>query len=119
MSKGNINFQTLYLLNAPILTAFGEFRFEKLTLIEAQKLIKEYADNQKPIESAIGHAATAEVLSGLLDYKVETNRVEVHQQDDEVALVFKLKTRIPEGKVLNREEIEAIGYEFGLLTRLK
>jgi len=32
-------------------------------------------------------------------------------------LVFKLKGRVPEGKVLSREELEAIGYEFGLLTR--
>ncbi|WP_352432769.1 DUF1874 domain-containing protein [Pyrinomonas sp.] len=35
----------------------------------------------------------------------------------EAALVFRLKRRIPEGKVLNRREIEEVGYEFGLLTR--
>lgn len=114
-----MNYQKLYLLNAPILTAYGEFCFVSLTLVEAQELVREFVENQKPIESAIGHAATAEVLSELLDYKVETNRVEIHQEPEESALVFKLKTRIPEGKVLNRQEIEEIGYEFGLLTRLK
>jgi hypothetical protein len=113
-----MNYQKLYLLNAPILTAFSEFRFVPLTLPEAQSLVREFADN-KLIESAIGHAATAEVLSELLNYKVETNRIEARQQVDEAALVFKIKTRIPEGKVLDRKEIEEIGYEFGLLTRLK
>lgn len=111
--------QKLIFLNAPILTAYGEFRFVPLSLSEAQKLVREFAESDKPIESAVGHAATAEVLSELLDYRVETNRIEVRQQKDDAALVFKLKTRISEGKILNRQEIEEIGYEFGLLTRLK
>ncbi|NMB97667.1 MAG: DUF1874 domain-containing protein, partial [Clostridiaceae bacterium] len=31
--------------------------------------------------------------------------------------VFRLLGRIPEGKILSREEIEEIGYEFCTLTR--
>ncbi len=108
----------LFFLNAPVLTTFGDFRFEKLSLEQAQNLIKEFADDKaKQVKSAIGHAATAEVLTDLLGYKVEANRVEFIQTTEDAALVFKLKHRAPEGVVLNREEIEKIGYEFGLLTK--
>ena len=109
----------LFFLNAPVLTTFGDFRFEKLTLEEAQNLIKQFAsDEAKQVESAIGHKATAEVLTELLSYKVKTNRVEFIQKLEDAALFFKLKKRAPEGVVLNRKEIEKIGYEFGLLTKM-
>ena len=45
------------------------------------------------------------------------NRMEFKQTTDDVALVFKVKQRVSEGRILTREEIEAIGYEFGLLSR--
>ena len=32
-------------------------------------------------------------------------------------MLIKLKKRAPESTVLNRQEIEEIGYEFGLLTK--
>jgi hypothetical protein len=44
------------------------------------------------------------------------NRIEFKQAPGQRALVFKIKGRIPEGTVLNREQIEQIGYEFFLLT---
>lgn len=110
--------EKLLLLNAPVLTEFGDFRFKRLSLDEAQALIKEFADASKPIISAIGHAATAEIMTALLQHPVAANRCEVRQTTAEVALVFKLKARMPEGKVLNREEIETLGYDFGQLIRL-
>ena len=54
----------------------------------------------------------------LLEFPVVVNRSEFRQTAETVALVFKLKGRPPEGKVLSRGELEAMGYEFGLLTRL-
>jgi hypothetical protein len=108
----------LFFINASVLTTFGKFRFKKLSLKQAKNLIKQFADDDaKQIESAIGHTATAEVLTDLLGYKVETNRIEFLQTIEDAALVFKLKKRASEGVVLNREEIEKIGYEFGLLTK--
>lgn len=104
----------LVLLNAPILTSFGTFEFISVTIEEAQKFIRE----AETVESAIGHAATAEFMTNLLDYKVETNRVEFFQTVRDVALIFCLKKRIGEGRVLDAEEIEKIGYEFGLLKKL-
>jgi hypothetical protein len=71
----------------------------------------------KTIQSAIGHRTTAELLSGLLDYQVAVNRMDFKQTVETIALVFKLKGRPPEGEILSREELEAMGYEFGLLRR--
>jgi hypothetical protein len=113
-----MNIKKLFFLNAPVLTTFGDFRFERLSLKQAQDLIKQFADDEtKQIESAIGHSATAEVLTDLLGFEVKTNRIEFLQTIEDAALVFKLKKRASEGVVLNREEIEKIGYEFGLLTK--
>lgn len=104
----------LVLLNAPVLTSFGTFEFAQISIEEARKIIAE----AEKVESAIGHAATAEIMTELLDYKVETNRIEFFQTTEDTALIFRLKKRIGEGQVLNREEIEKIGYEFGILIKL-
>ncbi len=102
------------LLNTAILTTFGTFDFQPVSLSGVRDLL-----NNVRCESAIGHAATAEILSDLLEIPVEVNRVEYTQETGETAVVFRLKSRIPEGKVLNRGELEEIGYEFGILRRLK
>jgi Domain of unknown function (DUF1874) len=102
------------LLNTSILTTFGTFDFQPITLADAKDLVK-----NNETESSIGHASTADILSELLEIKVQANRIEYLQSVDDVALIFKLKFRIPEGKVLNRTEIEEIGYDFGILRRLK
>ncbi len=40
----------------------------------------------------------------------------IKQEENQVALVFKLKGRPTEGAILNKEEIEKIGYEFKIMT---
>lgn len=102
------------LLNAAILTSFGTFEFCPVSLADARKIIK-----NSQLNSAIGHAATAAVLSDLLEVEIETNRTEYKQEVGETALVFRLGSRIAEGRVLNRRKIEETGYEFGILQRLK
>ena len=102
------------ILNTGILTAYGTFEFVSTTLNEAQKLVRE-----NEFQSAIGHQSTAEILMELLGIEIEVNRIEYSQQIGESALVFKLRSRPPEGKILNCEEIEKIGYDFGILKRLK
>lgn len=109
-----IPFMKITLLNTSILTAYGIFEFQPLTLEKARSLVL-----VNEVVSAIGHQATAEILSDLLGISVNANRIEYIQSVGETALIFKLKNRIPEGKVLNRTEIEEIGYEFGILRRLK
>jgi hypothetical protein len=50
------------LLNTSILTAFGTFDFQPITLADAKVLVK-----NNEIESSIGHASTADILSELLE----------------------------------------------------
>jgi len=107
--------EKITLLNAAILTAYGTFDYKFITLVEARRTVRE-ADE---VKSAIGHAATAEIMTNLLDYKVEANRIEFFQTVADIALIFRLKKRIGEGQVLSAKEIEKIGYEFGILRRLK
>jgi hypothetical protein len=46
------------------------------------------------------------------------NREEFAQTTNDIALIFKLKRRTKEGRVLMREELGEIGYELGLLSRV-
>jgi hypothetical protein len=107
----------LVLLNTSILTVFGSFTYEPVSLAEARKLVREFQEEGKLIQSAIGHEATADVIARDLQCEVPVNREQFKQSTEDVALIFKLKKRPPEGKILTRQEIEAIGYEFGLLLR--
>ena len=101
----------LALLNTSILTAYGSFTYEPCALSVARDMVAE------PYQSYIGHESTAQLLSTLLDVEVPMNRQAYRQEPGDVALVFKLNGRPPEGTILSLEEIQAIGYEFGLLRR--
>jgi len=107
--------EKITLLNAAILTAYGTFDYKLITLEEARRTVRE-AD---AVQSAIGHSSTAEILAELLEFPVDKNRFEYKQETGETALIFRLKQRPPEGRILSREEIEEIGYEFGVLRRLQ
>jgi hypothetical protein len=100
------------LLNTSIATADGTYQLNTITLDQAKELIKD-----KETLSAIGHASTAQVLTEILGIDVPVNRIQFEQRPDQSALVFKLKGRPEEGKILSREEIEQIGYEFKVMTR--
>lgn len=104
----------LAILNTSILTAEGDYTLRKISLEQAQELAR-----QNEILSAVGHQSTAEILTELLGVEVPVNRIPFEQEVSQIALVFKLKGRPPEGVILSREEIEQIGYEFFTLIRLK
>ena len=106
------NLGTITLLNTSILTDYGTYTYEPCTAKDAKAAVL-----ANMFESAIGHASTAEILTVLLGVTVIVRRVEYRQKVGELALVFKLRGRPPEGKILSGEEIEAIGYDFGFLLR--
>ncbi len=112
-----MNEKKLTLLNTSILTSFGTYSYEPLTLVDARALASEFQQEGKVIQSAIGHQSTAELLAMLLGFPVAVNRMEFKHTVDDIALIFKVKGRPPEGKVLSREELEEMGYEFGVLKR--
>lgn len=102
-----------YLLNTPILTSYGEYRFTGPIEIDKVKTII-----KKGYDSAIGHQATAEVMSQLLDQKIPANRKAIKMQKDDQAIVFRLLERMPENKVFNTEELMQVSFEFSLIERV-
>ena len=106
----------LALLNTSILTTAGEYHLTDITLDEARNLVKKHRDN---LNSAIGHASTADIMTALLSVKIPINRQMFIQEVGQRALVFKLNGRPEEGKILTVEDIEQIGYKFQLLYRSK
>lgn len=106
------NKQPIAILNGAIITADGEYSCRTISLEECKKLIQ-----SAPIISAVGHQATAEIITDLLETEVTLNRINFHQEAGQQALVFKLNSRPPEGIILSREEIEEFGYQFQLLSR--
>lgn len=104
---------TITLLNTSILTNYGQYSYRPASLQEVKEKL-----TVSGWQSAIGHQATAEILSELLELDVPVNRVEYKQEPNETSVVFKLRGRPPEGAILSREDLEKIGYDFGFLTRL-
>ena len=104
---------TCYLLNAPILTDLGTFIHSgPLSVEDIQKRLPERW------VSAIGHSATAKLISAKLGIRVPQNRVEVHMAPGDTALILRLKERLPEGALLDEDALQKVGYEFTWLERI-
>jgi len=101
---------TTYLLNSLIVPInFDEYRevrvkLKRITIQEVRNLLK------NPFVSAIGHEGTAKLLSELLGVNIPTNRITVYFQPGDKGIHFFLKERLPEGKVLSKEELEKLQY---------
>ncbi|WP_343577460.1 DUF1874 domain-containing protein [Mycobacterium sp.] len=105
----------LYLLNSPILTDYGVYSYRKITVREAKKII----ERNPTYQSAIGHEGTAILLQNLLSVPVPVQRTMIHQTTEDIAIVFRVLTRLPEGAVLSEEEIKKIPFELGVLIKLR
>ena len=107
-----MNNKPIAILNTAIVTTDGLYRITPITLEVARELL-----NRASMLSAIGHQSTADILTELLGLDVPMNRINFAQEVEQSAIVFKLKSRAPEGVILTKEEIDTIGYEFKLMTR--
>lgn len=103
-----------YVLNTPMLTTYGEYRFEGPLMLDDAR-----AFAVQPTHSAIGHAGTAQFLSARLGVDVPCRRESIRMQAGDQALVLRLLHRQPEGALLDAEALAQQPHEFGLLTRLR
>jgi len=111
-------FSRLVLMNTSILTRAGEYRYSPIDVESAIELIAKFQQEGKTILSAVGHQGTADIMSEILGISVANARLSVQQELTDLVLVFKLRSRPPEGTILSREEIERYGYDFFLLEKL-
>jgi len=102
-----------YVLNTPVLTSYGCYDFWKITIEDVLNILR------KGFISAIGHEATAQVMSRVVGIPIPTARIAITMGVGDIAVVFRLLERLPEGKVLSEKELEALKWEFGLLVRMK
>jgi hypothetical protein len=108
---------TLYLLNTTVVPcgSDGIWDIKTLPLASAKSLLARTSP-ATTYTSAVGHESTAAIMAELLGVQVPVNRIQVAPVLGDKLLCFKLRQRAPEGVILSVEEIEALGYEWVLMT---
>lgn len=123
---------TIFLLNTTILTTPGlTYTSRYVGLVEAKSTlginplpsdwkadsaagltsVHVVSPRPEPVISAIGHQATAELASSLLGLDVPMSRTPARMVPGDLAICVRLRERAPEGVILSRAEVEAIGYD--------
>jgi len=82
-------------------------KIKRIDVNQAKQLV-----NQNQFISAIGHDATAKLLSLLLEIDVPLNRIQVEMKSGDIGLHFVLRKRLAEGQVIKTiQELEEIGFD--------
>lgn len=97
----------LYLMSTTVIPsgANGTWEVTPLTLGAAQELVRMHH-----FTSAVGHQSTADAMTELLGQPVPMNRLSVQPEVGDYFLCFKLDQRPPEGAILDRAQLEELGY---------
>ena len=82
-------------------------KIKKIDVNQARELLKQYQ-----FTSAIGHEATAKLLSMLLGIEIPINRIQVTLSSGDIGIHFVLKKRLEEGRIIKTiQELEEIGFD--------
>jgi len=107
---------TLYLSNAFSLAMIPHGGLLKITELQDEQ-VKDLIKN--PFVSVVGHKATADFISLLLQLEVAMNRIAVSLQEGDKVIVMQLQSRLEEGKILSPEELSSIKYKWMLVEVLE
>ena len=101
----------LYVLNSLVIPVdFSKYsnvdvKLRRISVEEAKRLLQ-----NNEFVSAIGHEGSAQMLSRLFNIPIPMNRVSVFFEPGDKGIHFFLKQRLPEGKVLNEQELKALDF---------
>jgi hypothetical protein len=103
----------LYLLNAPIVPVAVETKCSVLVVrTKDVTYVKKFIEFMRmlgyEVVSAVGHESTARILSAILGFEVPAQRLTITLTESDIAVAFALDYRLPEGKVLSKEELEQL-----------
>jgi len=100
----------LYVLNTLIVpinfdeTPQAKIKLRRISVEEAKEILA------GGFVSAVGHEATAKVLSQLLGIQVPMERRTIFLKPGDRAIHFFLKVRLPEGAILSEDELRKLDY---------
>lgn len=100
----------VYLFNTNIIPSEAVVRVQEISPEKAAELAA------NGFTSAIGHEATAQAFSEIIGQNVPVNRIQAAPQHGDIAISLKLNGRLPEGQILDREQLEKIGYTLYLIS---
>ena len=102
------------IFNGTVVTSNGLYRISDIDVDASKELIQRHGSI-----SAIGHEATAKIMSEILEVDIPMNRIQFVQEVGQYAIVFKLNIRPAEGVILTSEELKDIGFALKLMERLE
>jgi hypothetical protein len=104
---------TLYLMSTTVIPhgADGTWTMATISHREAAHLA-----SGQPFVSAVGHDSSAEAMTAALGVQVAANRITVTPVPGDQFLCLRLLSRAPEGVILNRSELDAIGFSWARLS---
>ncbi|WP_292319206.1 DUF1874 domain-containing protein [Caldisphaera sp.] len=83
----------------------------KKGLIAIEEISKEQfckAIKDKDIINALGHQGTVDIINSLCGTNFSVNRIEIKLYPSDIIYVLQIMVRLPEGKVLNAQEMEEL-----------
>ncbi|MEM0458930.1 MAG: DUF1874 domain-containing protein [Thermofilaceae archaeon] len=96
-----------YLVNAFSLNMFQTLDNITVTLHIKRISVEEFCREVKgEIVNAIGHASTVAVTNTMCNTDLIPNRIEIKLENGDELLIFQLKKRLEEGRILTADEVK-------------